>query len=173
MTPKFAEPGQIWLTEQACSAFGIDVEAISRRDRAKSLRQLTVGIDFVTLAVHHRLSLGGAGEDPNAHRLGTWTRVYREDKRDVMIALIPGMGAGADDMPILAEEPTPARVARRLQLLADALRFPWKINAGVSRPLRASGAVYAVGNGPYGLTLSDSLPSSSDRAHHGEVLRVS
>ena len=121
LTPKFAEPGQIWVTAQACSAVGIDVEAISRRDRAKSLRQLTEGIDFVTLAVNQGWSLGGAGEDPHAQRLGTWTRVYREDKRGVMIALIPGMGAGPDDMPILADEPTPAQIARRLQLLADAL----------------------------------------------------
>ena len=132
LTPKFSEPGQIWITEDACSTFGIDVEAISRRDRAKSLRQLTEGIDFVTLAVNEGWSLGGAGEDPNAHRLGSWTRVYREDKRGVMIALIPGMGAGPDEMPILADEPTPAQIARRLQLLADALRFPWKINAGVT-----------------------------------------
>jgi hypothetical protein len=132
LTPKFAEPGQIWITDQACRAFGVDVEAISRRDRAKSLRQLTEGIDFVTLAVNEGWSLGGAGEDPNAHRLGTWTRVYRDDKRGVMIALIPGMGSGPDGMPILADEPTPAQIARRLQLLADALRFPWKINAGVT-----------------------------------------
>ena len=132
LTAKYSEPGQIWITEQACRAFGIDVEAISRRDRAKSLRQLTEGIDFVTLAVKQGWSLGGAGEDPNAHRLGTWTRVYRDDKRGVMIALIPGMGTGPDEMPILADEPTPAQIAHRLQLLADALRFPWKINAGVT-----------------------------------------
>jgi hypothetical protein len=132
ITPKFAEPGQIWITEQACLEFGIDVEAISRRDRAKSLRQLTEGLDFVTLAVTDGWNMGGAGEDPNAHRLGSWTRVYREDKRGVMIALIPGMGAGADEMPILADEPSPAQIARRLKLLADALRFPWKINAGVT-----------------------------------------
>ena len=132
LTPKFCEPGQIWITEQACQALGIEVKAISRRDRAKSLRQLTEGIDFVTLAVNEGWSLGGAGEDPNAHRLGTWTRVYLDDKRGVMIALIPGMGAGPDEMPILADEPTPAQIAHRLQLLADALRFPWKINAGVT-----------------------------------------
>ena len=47
-----------------------------------------------------------------------------------MVALTPGMG-DADEMPILADQPTPAQVARRLQLLADALR-PWKINAGVT-----------------------------------------
>jgi hypothetical protein len=132
ISAKFAEPGQIWVTEQACLAFGIDVAAISRRDRAKSLRQLTEGLDFVTLAVAEGWNMGGAGEDPNAHRLGSWTRVYREDKRGVMIALIPGMGAGPDEMPILADEPSPAQLARRLKLLADALRFPWKINAGVT-----------------------------------------
>jgi hypothetical protein len=99
LTPKFSEPGQIWITEDACSSFGIAVEAISRRDRAKSLRQLTEGIDFVTLAVNEGWSLGGAGEDPSAHRLGSWTRVYREDKRGVMIALIPGMGAGQTKCP--------------------------------------------------------------------------
>ena len=132
LSATFAEPGQIWITEDACASFGIDVESISRRDRAKSLRQLTEGIEFVTLAVAAGWSLGGAGEDPAAHRLGTWTRVYRDDKRGVMIALIPGMGAGKDEMPILADDPTPAQIARRLQLLADALHFPWKINAGVT-----------------------------------------
>lgn len=65
-TARFAEPGQVWITDAACRAVGIDVEAISRRDRAKSLRQLTEGIDFVALAVAGGWSLGGAGEDPNA-----------------------------------------------------------------------------------------------------------
>lgn len=136
LSATYAEQAQIWITAPACVAFGVDVEAISRRDRAKSLRQLTEGLDFVTLAVAAGWSLGGAGEDPNAHRLGTWTRIYREDnrgeKRGVMVALIPGMGSGPDEMPILADEPSPAQIARRLKLLADALRYPWKINAGVT-----------------------------------------
>ena len=51
ITPKFAEPGQIWITDEACRAVGIDVDSVAHRDRAKSLRQLTEGIDFVTLAV--------------------------------------------------------------------------------------------------------------------------
>jgi hypothetical protein len=135
LSANFAEPGQIWITREACRAVGIDVEAIARRDRTKSLRQLTEGIDFVALAVTEGWALGGAGEDPSAQRLGTWTRIYRQDrdnKRGVMIALIPGMGAGPDEMPILADDAAPAQIARRLQLLADALRFPWKINAGVT-----------------------------------------
>lgn len=136
LSATYAEQAQIWITEPACVAFGVDVEAISRRDRTKSLRQLTQGLDFVTVAVAEGWSLGGAGEDPNAHRLGTWTRVYREDnrgeKRGVMVALMPGMDTSADEMPILADAPSPAQIARRLQLLADALHYPWKINAGVT-----------------------------------------
>lgn len=61
LTAKYNEPGQIWITEAACQEFGIDVAAISRRDRAKSLRQLTENIDFVTGAVNEGWSLGGAG----------------------------------------------------------------------------------------------------------------
>lgn len=136
LSATYAEQAQIWITEPACVAFGIDVEAISRRDRAKSLRQLTEGLDFVTLAVAAGWSLGGSGEDPNTHRLGTWTRIYREDnrgeKRGVMVALIPGMGSGPDEMPILADNPSPAQIASRLKRLADALQYPWKINAGVT-----------------------------------------
>jgi len=35
-------------------------------------------------------------------------------------------------MPVLAGRPSPAQVARRLQLLAGALGFPWKINGNVT-----------------------------------------
>jgi len=136
LSATYAEQAQIWITEAACAAFGIDVEAISRRDRTTSLRQLTAGLDFVTLAVAAGWSLGGAREDANTHRLGTWTRIYREDtrgeKRGVMVALIPGMDTSVDEMPILADEPSPAQIARRLKLLADGLGYPWKINAGVT-----------------------------------------
>ena len=38
LTARFAEPGQVRITDAACRAVRIDVEAISRRDRAKSLR---------------------------------------------------------------------------------------------------------------------------------------
>ncbi|SIJ20462.1 Uncharacterised protein [Mycobacteroides abscessus subsp. abscessus] len=132
ITAKWAEPGQIWITEEACRQFGIDVEAINRRDRAKSLRELTEGLDFITLAVSAGWRLGGAGDDLTTQRLGAWTRVYREGQRGVMIALIPGMSTHIAEMPILADEPSPAAIALRLQLLADALKFPWKIFAGVT-----------------------------------------
>ena len=115
-------------------AFGIDVEAISRRDRAKSLRQLTAGLDFVTLAVADGWSLGGRGRIPTltGWAPGPGSTAEPDEKRGVMIALIPGMGSGPDEMPILADDPSPAQIARRLKRLADALQLPWKINAGVT-----------------------------------------
>lgn len=132
LSSTFVEAPQIWITESACVAFGVDVEAISRTNRTKSLRQLTSDIEFVVAAREQGWQLGGTGDDPQAQGLGTWTRVYRDEdraeRRGVMIALIPGMDTGAMDMPILTDNPSAAQLARRLHLLADALGFPWKIS---------------------------------------------
>lgn len=169
LRPNYAEHAQIWITEAACRAFGIDTSAIERRKRHESLQDITLGIDFVTKAAAEGWRFGGAkeSEDPEKWRLGTWTRVYHKSdekkqddagdpgrnkkRRGVQIALIPGMAAeletseDEDDeeslrdeeqlnktVPVLAGNPSPAAIARRLKLLADALDFPWKINGGVT-----------------------------------------
>ncbi|MCH9731948.1 MAG: hypothetical protein K0U84_20115 [Actinomycetia bacterium] len=131
LTTNYAEPGQIWITAAACQQFGIDVSAIEKYDAVASLRRITEGIDFVALAAAQGWRIA-AGED-NTPRMGAWTRVYRDDKDKVgvLVALIPGMGSEAD-MPVLAGEPTPAQIARRVQLFADALGFPWKVGAGTT-----------------------------------------
>ncbi|WP_006244139.1 hypothetical protein [Mycolicibacterium tusciae] len=132
LSDKFAEPGQIWLSVEVCEAVGIDVDAIDFQDSAKSLRELTKGTPFVDLAAEAGWRFGGVpeGEGP---RLGTWTRVYRDDgeKRGVWVVLTAGLG-DPDSMPIFGGDPTPAQVARRLDLLANSLKFPWKINGGVT-----------------------------------------
>lgn len=133
-SPTYSEAPQIWITRGACMAFGIPVEAIAPRDRTKSLHQITEGIDFVTLAVAQGWAFGGVKDD-EAPRLGPWTRVFRhrDPRPGVMLALIPGMEDDEATMPILAaDNPTPAQIATRLQRLADVLKFPWKINAGVT-----------------------------------------
>ncbi len=132
LSEKFSEPGQIWLSVETCEAVGIDVEAIDFRDSAKSLRALTKGTPFIELAIEDGWRFGGVAEGEQSG-LGTWTRVYRDgdDKRGVWVVLTAGLG-DTDAMPIFAEDPTPAQVARRLQILADALKFPWKINGGVT-----------------------------------------
>lgn len=143
LTDNYAEPGQIWITEEACQEFGIDVSSIEKYDPAGSLRRITAGIDFVTLAATQGWKIGAGKKDreqggdaapASMARMGAWTRVYRDDDKDkvgVLVALVPGMGTDAD-MPILAGEPTPAQIARRIQLFADALQFPWKVGAGTT-----------------------------------------
>ncbi len=133
LSEKFSEPGQIWVTEDVCRAVGIDVEAISRRDPNKSLRELTAALEFVTLAADDGWGFGGGrSETP---QLGTWTRIFRPDREDLkgpLVALIPGMTRKqGNDNPILAGA-DPARIARRLQMFADRLGYPLKINSGVT-----------------------------------------
>lgn len=169
LRPNYAEHAQIWITDAACRAFGIDTSAIDRRKPHDSLQDLTLGIDFVTKAAAEGWRFGGGKEteDPEGWRLGTWTRVYhksdekkqdgdeeqghRKRRRGVQIVIIPGMAEelgiseeGEEDeaardeeqlnkaVPLLAGNPTPAAIARRLKLLADALDYPWKINSGVT-----------------------------------------
>ncbi|MDA0252549.1 MAG: hypothetical protein O2892_15360 [Actinomycetota bacterium] len=135
LTDSYSEPGQIWLTEAVCRAVGIDVDAISRRDPNKSLRELTKGLPFVDLAAAAGFGFGGAGNDkPEKAELGTWTRVYLRDNRDLkgpFIVLMPGIVRGADVSPIIDDAP-PAQLAHRLQLFADEMRFPFKVNNGVT-----------------------------------------
>ena len=133
LSEKFSEPGQIWITEDVCRAVGIDVESISRRDPNKSLRDLTAELDFVTLAVDEGWGMGGGqSEKP---QLGTWTRVFRSDRENLkgpLVVLIPGMTRKqGNDNPILLDA-DPARIARRLQMFADGLGYPLKINSGVT-----------------------------------------
>lgn len=133
LSEKFSEPGQIWVTEDVCRAIGIDVEAISRRDPNKSLRELTAELDFVTLAADEGWGFGGGqSEKP---QLGTWTRVFRSDSEHLkgpLVVLIPGMTRKqGNDNPILVDA-DPARIARRLQMFADGLGYPFKINSGVT-----------------------------------------
>lgn len=152
LAPGYWEPGQIWITEEACRAFGIDVDTVLEtkpKDRDGVLREITQDIPFIADAVAAGWQLGGAGEG-GASRLGIWTRVFPADKtrKGVWVALIPGMASG-DDSPKAVEESMPvlidgtnhdggvnlasaATVAHRLKLLADALRFPLKINPGVT-----------------------------------------
>lgn len=152
LSAEYAEPGQIWVTEAACKQFGMDVAELAEtrpRNRVDLLHEMTENIPFVTDAVADGWRLGG---DKDVQRLGAWTRVYRDDsdRTAVQVVLIAGLDTAlsADEsiddddteddvvmskgMPILAGRPTPAQVAHRLQLLADALGFPYKISDGVT-----------------------------------------
>lgn len=146
LTERYAEPGQIWVTEDACRGFGIDVDAFDKAKRSQSVRRVTEGIDFATLAVAQgwRFGKGGGADDESVPRLSTWNRVFYEgdDERwqgrtAGWVALIPGMvfaytKNATEDMPVLTGNPEPVALARRLKKFADALGFPWKLSAGVT-----------------------------------------
>jgi hypothetical protein len=148
--PGYGEPGQIWITEDACGGLGIDVDtlvAAKPRRRDEVMREITEGIPFVADAVAAGWRLGGSAEGA-APRLGIWTRVFAADKKrkGVWVVVIPGMASRGDsfqdvrNVPILIDKDTEdgielaaaGTVARRLKLFADAHRFPWKLNPGVT-----------------------------------------
>jgi DNA-directed RNA polymerase specialized sigma24 family protein len=127
LTPQYAEPPQIWITDDVCMQVGIDVESIDRYKTAESVRTITEGIDFVTLAAAAGWKFGGVA-DTATPRLGIWTRLFREgDPRGALIALIPAMALKSDkELPILlVGEATPLALARRLQLFADTMKWPF------------------------------------------------
>ncbi|MGB8403483.1 MAG: hypothetical protein WCE30_05300 [Mycobacterium sp.] len=143
LSPNYSEQGQIWITENACAAFGIDAAELGLK-KHEALQEMTKDLEFVTAATADGWILGGKKDNDDEPKigpsLGAWTRVYRGDstRPGVWIALIPGMVRGRRardveiEMPILAGQPSPAAVARRLKIFADAHGFPWKVSAGTT-----------------------------------------
>ncbi|MEE3755225.1 hypothetical protein [Mycobacterium intracellulare] len=144
LTPNYSEQGQIWITADACASFGIDAEALGLK-KHEALQEMTKDLEFVTAAIADGWMLGGQkdnqdGDQKKAPSLGAWTRIYREDgdRHGVWVALVPGMVRGRREkdvqleMPVLAGDPSPATVARRLKIFADAHGFPWKVSAGTT-----------------------------------------
>lgn len=117
-------PGQIWITDAMAQKVGIDTSALGKRNRNDRLKELSAESAFVTDALAQGWQLGGQPGD----RLGTWTRVWRGEARGVWVALISGMSQDPKEMPVLGDSPTAATLARRLALLAGALRFPWAVS---------------------------------------------
>ncbi|MBY6388729.1 telomere-binding protein [Rhodococcus erythropolis] len=117
-------PGQIWITDAMAQKVGIDTSTLGKRNRNDRLKELSAESAFVTDALAQGWQLGGQPGD----RLGTWTRVWRGEARGVWVALISGMSQDPKEMPVLGDSPTAATLARRLALLAGALRFPWAVS---------------------------------------------
>jgi len=120
-------PGQIWVTPEMLAELGVDPGGLGD-DPAQlntEMRELTAGSALVTEALQDGWSLGGKDGD----RLGTWTRVYREGgKRGVWVVLVAAMSRDGMDTPVVADDPSPATLARRLGLLSQALQAPWVMN---------------------------------------------
>ncbi|WP_069162848.1 hypothetical protein [Nocardia altamirensis] len=140
LSPTKFESGQIWITTALAQRWGIDTTSVSTSGREHELRGLTRGHPWVTEAVDAGWQLGGQNKNGDAPELGSWNRVWREDRpgghdkdRDtIWVVFLAGMTPEPDardpDMPILAGNPTPAEIAYRLDLFARTLGYPWKIS---------------------------------------------
>ena len=129
VTARRSEPGQLWVTAEALASLGVDVAQIPAdpTERVEAVHGLTRGAELVTAAQAEGWTIGGSGDG-----LRAWTRVWRGEQRGVWIALIPAMNADPLEVPVLADCPSPATLARRLALFASQLQAPWAMGASAT-----------------------------------------
>ncbi|MEV6774412.1 telomere-binding protein [Nocardia sp. NPDC051030] len=130
-TDYWYEPGQVWVTAAMLDRLGVDLSTVTSEEskqRRTSLEAATHESRFVTDALADGWHIGSTGD-----RLGSWTRVWRggeeAKKAAPWVVLIAGIVEDSFDIPVFDESPTPKQLARRLQLFADALKWPFRINA--------------------------------------------
>ena len=125
----YTADGQIWVGDRLAAHLGIDVEAIKAArvtQRDKITHEVTSTADGVQQARTHGLFLGAR----DSQSLGRWTRLWREGDPDgVRLALIAAMNPDQAEPRLLAGNPDPAHLARRIGLLADALGYPFQHGA--------------------------------------------
>lgn len=119
--------GQIWVADGLARQLGIDVDAIRQApagDRDKVARELTAATAAVSDAVGAGYSFGGRG----GAGLGRWTRVWKDSDTSVWIVLMAAMTTDGADVPLMNGDPDHPTLARRIGLLADALRQPYQLS---------------------------------------------
>lgn len=142
LSPKFVEPGQVWVTDQLARHWGIELDD---NWRGEQVAEATASLPFVTDAAAAGWNLGDDTDDqvPGLH---VWTQLRRaadiDDaelaadhprKRGMWLVLMTGLGRGASAaLPILRDDPAPALLAERLTRLAGLLGCSFRISAGVT-----------------------------------------
>lgn len=127
-----SEDGQVFATEDAVrELIGVDV-APYRQMWADEARQkfaeATSTHPFVTRALEAGFSVGGR---PVPHLSGT-TRIWHQahPELNARLALIPRLN---DDFKhLIADDPHPAVIARRLQAYAEAIEYPYSLSASTT-----------------------------------------
>lgn len=136
ISPRRAEPGQIWLTfDLLRDHFGVDLtdaQSVKLSDRERAVRGYTSTTKFVTDAIADGWNFGGGDNDA----LGIWTRVWRGEEPAVWVALIPAMARPESDMaarlPFLVDNPSPSTIGRRLAAFAAATHMPWVLSGSTT-----------------------------------------
>lgn len=121
------EDGQIYLTAAAALELGIAVDQLpapNHFDFTKTLQDLTRDHPLITGAFDAGYQVGGKEKVLNAT-----TRIWHSgnDRLRARVVLLPAL---KDDFKhIVADDPTPTTIARRLQRFADALQAPYAVSA--------------------------------------------
>lgn len=124
--------GQLWLTAEAMDRFGITVDKVNLEDpEAVSAAIAVAGAEQATAAVADGWKLSGQDE------VRVWTRVWRpktDEQRAVSVQLVlaPLVGAFDDAQALTKDGPAPEALARRAQMVADALGVTWGASGGVT-----------------------------------------
>jgi hypothetical protein len=132
-TKYLSAPGQVWVGDRLARRLGIDVETISaadETDRDKVAREVTRSATGVREALAAGYSLSGGDGDA----LGRWTRIWttREPKqKGVWLVLRAALGQD-QGVPLVADAPDHATLARRIGLLADALGQPFQLSGSTT-----------------------------------------
>lgn len=123
-----SEPGQLWVTPQALlELFDLNLES-DELDPSKWLAEMsaqTSGSTLVDGAIDDGWELGGR----TGGQMSRWTRIWKGEMRGVFIVLLSMIQHDPATWPTLADDPAPAVFARRMQKLADAMQFPFKVSA--------------------------------------------
>lgn len=122
--------GQVWVTAALARRMGIDVAAIEAADgpdRDKVAREVSKGSPAVTAALAAGYSIGGDGDG-----LGRWSRVWRGAEKSVWVVLLPAMSRDEADVALMAGDPDPATLARRIGLFADTFGFPYQLSGATT-----------------------------------------
>lgn len=124
-----ATGGQVWLTAATLERLGLDLSAalaVDASEREPAMRDATRHQPAITAARAAGWSLSGDNES-----MGRWTWVWRDDSSAAaLIVALPLLNA--TDLPLIADEPDPKTLARRLQLFADAVGHPFKMSSSIT-----------------------------------------
>lgn len=124
-----ATGGQVWLTALTLERLGLDLSAALAADaseREPVMRDATRHQPAITAARAAGWSVSGDNES-----MGRWTWVWRDDSSAAaLIVALPVLNPA--DLPLIADEPDPKTLARRLQLFADAVGHPFKMSSSIT-----------------------------------------
>jgi hypothetical protein len=134
------EAGTIVVTDDLAATMGLPVSELpadaSRREEA--LQKISTGHPFVTSAIEAGWKIRAAsGASPG---LRGWMRLQHEDHPTVRVAfasvisgaVVEGLDGNGPRKPGRGANPSPEQLARRLQLFADQVGYPWRVTGGAT-----------------------------------------